>query len=90
MALKLWTPPESRQPYVFVGEDWEIEFGPELGEDEVYCDLCNATILLRPVPVVDGYALCLECLPTIEPKWKELVTPLLKLIWQTQVEMASE
>lgn len=37
------------------------EVGPALGPDEVVCDLCNAPVLIRPVPVVDGYALCARC-----------------------------
>ena len=44
-------------------EDAEAtEVGPMLGPDEVVCDLCNAPVLIRPVPVVDGYALCAHCL----------------------------
>ncbi|MEA3376723.1 MAG: hypothetical protein U9R72_11080 [Chloroflexota bacterium] len=35
--------------------------GPTLGPDEVICDLCNAKVQLRPVPVVNGYALCQAC-----------------------------
>ena len=37
------------------------EIGPTLGADEVICDLCNAPVLIRPVPVVDGHALCARC-----------------------------
>lgn len=87
MALELWMPPETRPSFVIVDEDGEVEVGPELTDAEVYCDLCNADIPLRPVPVVDGYALCLECLAKVEPEWeKQVITPLLIRIWQTQVE----
>ncbi len=89
MALELWIPPETRPSYVFVSEDGEVEeSGPELTDAEVYCDLCNADIPLRPVPVVSGYALCPDCLPKVEPEWEKQVSPLLKLLWQVQIEMA--
>ena len=39
----------------------EVTVGPTLGPDEVICDLCNAEVQLRPVPVVNGYALCQDC-----------------------------
>jgi len=85
MAIELWFPPKTRPSFVLVDEDGNDEVGAELTDAEVYCDLCNADIPLRPVPVVSGYALCLDCLPKIEPKWDSQITPLLKLIWQTQM-----
>lgn len=43
-------------------EDTEaVEVGPTLGPDEVVCDICNDLILIRPVPLVDGHALCRRC-----------------------------
>ncbi|MGC9335884.1 MAG: hypothetical protein ACP5JJ_17195 [Anaerolineae bacterium] len=39
----------------------EVTVGPTLGPDEVICDLCNAQVQVRPVPVVNGYALCQAC-----------------------------
>jgi len=81
--------PTERPAYVLY--DWDgsvLEVGPTLSADEVYCDLCNAEVPLNPGPMVGGNVLCLDCLPKIEPGWEKQVTPLLKLIWQTQ--MASE
>ncbi len=52
--------PHFRPSYVLVGGG-ETEVGPTLGPDEVICDACNREVLIRPVPVVDGYALCRSC-----------------------------
>jgi len=38
-----------------------ISVGPPLGPDEVICDVCNAVITIRPVPLVGSYALCPRC-----------------------------
>ncbi len=59
--LELWTPPPNRPAYVFVDDDGKVEFGPNLTDLDVYCDYCNRVVVLRPVPVVDGYALCHVC-----------------------------
>ncbi|MFZ6020417.1 MAG: hypothetical protein ACOYXO_12480 [Chloroflexota bacterium] len=88
MAIELWFPPKTRPSFVLVDEDGNVEVGAELTDEEVYCDLCNAEVPLNPAPMVGGNVLCLDCLPKIEPGWEKQVTPLLKLIWQTQ--MASE
>ena len=85
--IVLWNPPEVRP--VFRILDWDgnlVEEGPVLTEREVYCDLCNAEVPLRPAPMIGSYVLCLECLNKVEPEWQRQVTPLLKLIWYTQLE----
>jgi len=52
--------PHFRPSYVLIGGG-DTEVGPPLGPDEVICDVCNADVLIRPVPVVDGYAMCRSC-----------------------------
>jgi hypothetical protein len=42
-------------------EGHSLESGAILTPDEVVCDSCNGAIIIRPVPVVDSYALCAEC-----------------------------
>ena len=60
-SVKAWWP-MARPSYVMSDFDGNvIEIGPPLGPDEVICDLCNAEIHTRPVPVVDDNALCPEC-----------------------------
>ena len=52
--------PHFRPSYILVGGS-DAETGPTLGPDEAICDFCNGDILIRPVPVTDGYALCRSC-----------------------------
>ena len=48
-AIHMWFPGES------------VETIP-IPDDEIVCDLCNATIDdLDPVPVIGGHALCADC-----------------------------
>jgi hypothetical protein len=58
--VKAWWP-EFRPAWVLVAPDGEIEVGDTLGPDEVICDVCNAEVTIRPVPVVNGYARCRRC-----------------------------
>jgi hypothetical protein len=58
--VKVWWP-EFRPAWVLVAPDGEIEVGDTLGPDEVICDVCNAEVMIRPVPVVNGYARCRRC-----------------------------
>jgi hypothetical protein len=59
--VKSWWP-MARPSYVISDFDGNvIEIGPPLGPNEVICDFCSAEIHTRPVPVVDGNALCPEC-----------------------------
>lgn len=85
-GIVLWNPPEVRPAFWFLDEDGSVEIGPLLTADEVYCDLCNAEVPLRPAPMIGSYVLCLECLNKVEPEWQRQVTPLLMLIWHTQLE----
>ena len=87
--ITLWYP-EERPSYAIY--DWDgnlLEEGEPLSATEVYCDLCNAEVPLRPAPMIGSYVLCLDCLNKVEPEWRRQVTPLLMLIWYTQLE-ASE
>lgn len=90
--IVLWNPPARRSAYRLM--DWDgnvLEEGPMLTADEVYCDLCNADVVVRPVPVIGGYALCINCLEKVEPGWRKQITPLLEMIWRDQMaSMASE
>ena len=54
-----WAKPRSAWG-IFTEEDG-FESGAILPPDEVVCDDCNGTVIIRPVPVVGSYALCAEC-----------------------------
>ncbi len=88
-ALILWMPTE--RP-AFIITDWDgnvLEVGGTLSADEVICDLCNALITIRPVPVVwENYAVCLECLDRVMPQWRDVVGEAVVEGWHEQ--MASE
>jgi hypothetical protein len=60
IEVKAWWP-GFRAAWIVVGAHEPEEIGPTLGPDEVVCDLCNATIVTRPVPVVNTDALCPKC-----------------------------
>jgi len=81
--ITLWNPPPVRASYIFVDEDGEVEYGPPLAE--VYCDLCNAEIVIRPVPVVGTYALCLDCLNKVEPGWRRQIPRAIQIRWNEQI-----
>jgi len=53
--------PTFRPAWTLVTGDGEVEVGDPLGPDEVICDLCNADVAIRPVPMVGSYALCAAC-----------------------------
>ena len=53
--------PTFRPAWTLVTGDGEVEVGDLLGPDEVICDLCNAEVAIRPVPMVGSYALCTAC-----------------------------
>jgi hypothetical protein len=62
-VVRAWWP-TARPSWILIGglaDDGDREVGPPLGPDEAICDLCNATITTRPVPVVSDYALCQAC-----------------------------
>ena len=53
--------PEFRPAWVIITPDGGMEVGSTLGPGEVICDVCNAEVTIRPVPVVNGYARCARC-----------------------------
>ena len=53
--------PAFRPAWTLVTGDGQVEIGDLLGPDEVICDLCNAEVTIRPVPMVGSYALCTTC-----------------------------
>ena len=53
--------PAFRPAWTLVTGDGEVEIGDLLGPDEVICDLCNAEVTIRPVPMLGSYALCTAC-----------------------------
>lgn len=79
--INLYYPPEVRYSYIIVDENG-AEFGPLLTDREVYCDLCNAEVPLRPAPLIGSYVLCLECLAQIDPGWESQVDPAIVEIWR--------
>ena len=90
-GIVLWNPPERRISFVIHWDDGDVTIGPPLSADEVYCDLCNADVVVRPVPVIDGHALCLRCLHRVEPEWPKQVPFEVLILWKHQLdEWASE
>lgn len=82
--ITLWKPPAERTAWTLYDLDGNVlEQGPMISE--VYCDLCNAEVVLRPVPVVDGYALCDHCLPKVVPNWHKQVSPAVLVAWYGQM-----
>lgn len=81
--IELWMPPEERS-IVMTDETGRQIFICGLTSDEVYCDICNADITIRPVPVVETYALCLKCLAEIEPGWKKQIPKDVLACWQRE------
>ncbi len=53
--------PEFRPAWVIVTPDGGTEIGDTLGPGGVICDVCNAEVVIRPAPVVNGYARCARC-----------------------------
>jgi hypothetical protein len=88
--IVLWNPPPSRTSFVITAwddEDGDSEkvIGPELTDEEVFCDLCGATVPLRPVPLAWGtHALCPECLIEVEEWWRN-ISPTVLLAWHYQI-----
>jgi hypothetical protein len=57
-----WTPPVNRPAYILHTDGGKIEEGISIPDDFVICDICNATISLRPVPLLyTSYATCPVC-----------------------------
>jgi hypothetical protein len=57
-----WTPPVNRPAYILHTKDGETEEGMSIPDNLVICDICNATISLRPVPLLYiSYATCPVC-----------------------------
>jgi len=84
--IRLWNPPPVRASYIFVDEDGQVEEeGAPLSAEEVCCDICNADVVVRPVPVVGTYALCLKCLSTVIPEWPLEVNDETKREWEKQL-----
>ncbi len=57
-----WWRPTRRTAYIIT--DWDgnvLDAEGILEADEVICDLCNAWVTVRPVPVSGSYALCPKC-----------------------------
>jgi hypothetical protein len=72
--VKVWWP-EFRPAWVLVAPDGEIEVGDTLGPDEVICDVCNAEVTIRPVPVVNGYARCRRCFGDLDLPFPGRIEP---------------
>jgi hypothetical protein len=72
--VKAWWP-EFRPAWVLVAPDGEIEVGDTLGPDEVICDVCNAEVMIRPVPVVNGCARCRRCFGDLDLPFPGRIEP---------------
>ncbi len=75
--------PHFRPSYILVGGG-DVEAGPSLAPDEVICDVCNAEVLIRPVPVVGGYAMCRDCFARTNLQFPGTVRPYIpvSLAWR--------
>jgi len=73
--------PAFRPAWTLVTSGGEVEVGELLGPDEVICDLCNADINTRPVPVVNVWALCGDCFPSFDLPFPGRIRP-----YQVQAE----
>jgi len=84
-TVKAWWP-GFRTAWIIVGfggqDEDEADIGPTLGPDEVLCDYCNATVIERPVPVVDTYALCAACFSRLGLPFPGHVTPYVPEAWE--------
>jgi hypothetical protein len=58
-VVRAWWPGFRRAWSITTGD--RVSLGPVLGPDEVICDICNRRVQMRPVPVVNEYALCRDC-----------------------------
>lgn len=58
-VVRAWWPGFRRAWSITIGD--RVSVGPVLGPDEVLCDVCNKRVQMRPVPVVNEYALCRAC-----------------------------
>lgn len=68
--------PRPRASFHMLDESGAIELsGDLLDTDEVVCDLCNAEVLIRPVPVVATDALCAECFASLSLPFPSLIRP---------------
>jgi hypothetical protein len=67
--------PAFRPAWTIAASDGTVEVGETLGPDQVICDLCNADITTRPVPVVNGWALCGDCFPTFNLPFPGRIRP---------------
>jgi len=67
--------PAFRPAWTLLTPDGGVEVGETLGPDEVICDLCNAEVAIRPVPVVGGYAHCANCFVSLGVPFPGSVCP---------------
>ena len=72
--LTAWWP-VFRLAWTLITSDGEVEVGGVLGPDEVVCDLCNAEVTIRPVPVLNGYAHCAACFASLDVSFPGRVRP---------------
>lgn len=84
--LQLWHPPEKRTSYVLYDENGlAVDVGPTLSAEEVFCDFCNADIILRPVPTLDEWTLCEKCMERLCPDWRSEIPLVVQLTWAVQL-----
>lgn len=58
--------PSFRPAWRIVAADGSGDEGDPLGPGEVICDVCNGEVVVRPVPVVNGYARCATCFASLD------------------------
>jgi hypothetical protein len=83
--VKAWWP-GFRTAWIIVGAREPAEIGPTLGPHEVVCDFCNATIVIRPVPVVNTDALCPKCFERTGLRFPGSVSPYVPEALQSYAE----
>jgi hypothetical protein len=74
-VIKAWWPTE--RPLVIISDldGSNAQCLGRLGPSEVICDLCNAEVRIRPVPIVGNDALCKDCFKQTRLPWPGGITP---------------
>jgi hypothetical protein len=72
--VRVWWP-GFRPGWSILTVNGDLAKGDLLGPDQVICDVCNTQIVIRPVPVVDGYARCADCFARLVIPLSESVRP---------------
>ena len=80
--IELWFPTD--REFAIYGGGKKV-YSSIVPASEVICDICNADVAIRPVPLIYGsYAVCLDCLAREYPDWRERVPVDVIAEWERQ------